>query len=399
MKKGIFILAVLVMAVGNVGFAQNEANLKSNATDNVLKHYGIRDEITVVPQSCFVTGVDGDSARSIYTYDEYDYYLLEELFSMPMGGQWKDFIRISYEYDFAGNVLEKLTQMDVTGSGNNWTDVEFVSYSYEGGELSEVIIQSKDGNDWVNKTKEVYNYSGDVTTVLYWDWNGTTWSSDKLYTYNYSDTNIELLIQYMQGGAWQNDEKDTYTLDFDERVIEILVEDWEGTDWVKDSRTTYNFEGNVFTSKLIEGWNGSSWESTYRSNYVYENGNATMGRCEMMSGSEWVPADGSIEISYGYNAASINFNCYQVDATYIDLTGVEENTKAANIKVYPVPAEGEITIETESFQKAEVYSLTGQKLMESLQNRMNVSDLASGAYLLKVYDMEGNCASQRVVVK
>jgi len=398
MKKGLFMLAVLVMAFGNVGFAQNEANLQSNATANVLKHYGVRDEITVVPQTCYIAVVNGEAARSTYTYDEYDYYLLEELYAMSMGGQWLDMIRVSYEYDFSGNVMEKLTQIDATGVGN-WTNREFVSYSYDGDGLKEVIYQTWDGNDWENKTKEVYNYLGDVTTVLYWAWNGNNWTSDELYTYTYSDGTIELLIQYMQGGAWQNDEKDTYSLDFEGNVLEILVEDWEGTNWVKQRKTTYNYEDNVFTSKLIEDWNGASWESTYLSNYVYENGNAIQGTCEMMSGGEWVPADGSIEIAYGYNAASIPFNCHKVEVNYIDLTGVEENAQAANFKIYPVPAEGEITIEAENFQKAEIYSLTGQKLMESLQNNLNVGELSSGLYIIKVYDLEGNCATQRFVVK
>ena len=262
MKKGLFMFAVLAMAFGNVGFAQNEANLKSDATANVLKHYGIRDEITVVPESCYITGVEGDYARALYTYDEDYYYLIEELYSMYAGEQWRDMIRISYEYDFSGNVMEKLTQMDGSGMGN-WADREFVTYSYEGGELSEVIIQRKEGNDWVNKTKEVYNYNDDVTTVLYWAWNGNNWTSDKLYTYTYSTGSMELLIQYMEGGAWQNDQKETYSLDFDGNVTEILIEDWESTNWVKDRLTTYNYENNVYTSILTAGWNGASWESVY----------------------------------------------------------------------------------------------------------------------------------------
>ena len=398
MKKGFFTLTILMMAFGNMGFAQDEANLKSEATANVLKHYGVRDEITVVPQSCYITGANGDYARSVYTYDEYDYYLIEELYSLSMDGQWLDMIRISYEYDFSGTVMEKLTQMDATGMGN-WADKEFVTYTYEGGELSEVIIQRKEGDEWVNKTKEVYNYNGDVTTVLYWAWNGNNWTSDELYTYTYSSGTIELLIQYMQGGAWQNDEKDTYTLDFDENVTEILVEGWEGPNWVNDQKTTYNYEDRVFTSKLIEDWNGASWESTYRSNYVYVNGNATRGKCEMMSGGEWVPADGPMEIAYGYNAASLTFNCYQVEATYVDLTGVDENTQAASFKVYPMPAENEIQIQAEGFQKAEIYSVTGQKMMESTIDKMNVSSLSQGVYLLKVYDQSGNSETQRIVVK
>ena len=398
MKKAFFTLAVFVMAFGNMGFAQNEAYLRSKVTDNVMKHYGLRDEITVVPETCLLTRIEGDSARSTYMYDEYDYYLIEELYSMTLNGQWLDFIKMLYDYDFAGNVLQKLTQMDVMGNGN-WQDAELASYSYEGGELSEVIIQSKSGNDWVNKTKEVYNYNGDVTTVLYWDWNGTTWTSNKLYTYTYSGTTMELLIQYMQGGAWQNEEKDTHTFDFDENIIEIIIEDWIDENWVNVKRTTYNYEGNVYTSRLIEEWDGAAWESTYRSSYVYEDGNATLGKCEMMSEGQWVPGNGSVEIAYGYNAAFINLNCNQAEVKYIDLTGIEEGAQAVGFKVYPIPAENEIQIEAKDFQKAEIYSVTGQKLMESMNDRMNVSTLASGIYVMKVYDHEGGCATQRFVVK
>ena len=87
-----------------------------------------------------------------------------------------------------------------------------------------------------------------------------------------------------------------------------------------------------------------------------------------------------------------------VRVTYIDVTGVEETTQAS-FSVYPLPAENEIQIQTESFQKAEVFSLTGQKLMESQQSKMNVSALASGVYLLKVYDQAGKAETQRIVVK
>ena len=103
-------------------------------------------------------------------------------------------------------------------------------------------------------------------------------------------------------------------------------------------------------------------------------------------------------MAYGYNAATKTFYCNEVDMTYIDLTGVDENNQA-NFKVYPVPAENEILIQAEDFQKAEIYSVTGQRLMESLRDRMNVSTLSSGLYIMKVYDHEGGCATQRFMVK
>ena len=84
---------------------------------------------------------------------------------------------------------------------------------------------------------------------------------------------------------------------------------------------------------------------------------------------------------------------------YVDITGVNENAQTVSFKVYPVPAENEIQIQVEGFQKAEIFTLTGQMLLESEQNSMNVSGLAAGVYLLKVYDQTGNSATQKLVVK
>jgi hypothetical protein len=67
--------------------------------------------------------------------------------------------------------------------------------------------------------------------------------------------------------------------------------------------------------------------------------------------------------------------------------------------VYPVPAENEIQIQAEGFQKAEIYSLSGQKLVESQSEKMNVGALSSGIYLLKVFDRAGNVETQKLMVK
>jgi hypothetical protein len=248
--------------------------------------------------------------------------------------------------------------------------------------------------------KEVYNYNGDVTTVLYWDWNGTNWTSDELYTYTRTDNTIELVMQYMQGGAWQNDEKEIITLNFDERVTEILNQDWVGSSWVNDELTTYNYEGDVFPTKTVKEWNGSEWENDLKFEYTYDgNGNAVSGLCLEFGGYDWVLDDGDIEMVFGNGEKSNEYYGSSVEVVYVDLTSVDENVSAASFKVYPVPAENEIQIQAEGFQKAEIYSVTGQKLMESLQNNMNVSLLSSGLYIIKVYDLEGNFDTQRFVVK
>ena len=397
MKKGLFTLLILVMVFGNVGFAQHKANLKSIAKQKVLKQYGVRDETTMVPEIATWETTFGEQYRTVYTYDEYDYYLIEEHTKINEGDGWMDYYMITYEYDFNGNVLEALA-MSAYETGEMENEAR-ASYTYDGDLLSEVVYQEWEGGDWVNETKEVYNYSGDVSTVLYWDWNGTNWTSDELYTYTRNGNTIELLMQYMQGGAWQNDEKQITTLNFDEEVTEILDQDWAGTIWVNDELTTYNYEGNVFPTKTIKEWDGSDWEDHQKFEYTYDdNDNAVSGLCLGFGGYDWVSHDGDIEMVFGNGEKSYEYYGYWVEVEYVDLTSVNENA-TAKFMVYPIPAENEIQIQSEGFQKAEIYSLTGQKMLESLQNNMNVSQLSSGLYIIKVYDLEGNCDTQRFVVK
>ena len=394
MKTAFFTLAILVMAFGNMGFAQRNAHLKSDATANVLKHYGVRDETTMVPQIATWHTTDDVKFHTTYSYDEYDYYLNVEYTKINEGDGWLAYYMIKYEYDFSGNVIEALGQSYGTGVMEN--DAR-ASYTYDMDMLSEAIYQYWDGNGWVNETKEVYNYTGDVTTVLYWDWNGSNWTSDELYTYTYDDNSIELVIQYMQSGAWQNDERYTFALDFDENITEILVEEWTGSQWEFYQKSVYHYEGGVYTSMTVEFENGVV---VRQYDYSYVDGDATHGECKSLTdGNQMVPDDGELEMAYGYNAATKTYYGSEVDVTYVDVTSLNENTQATNVKVYPMPAENELFIQAEGFQKAEVYNLTGQKLMESLQTKLNVSVLASGVYLLKVYDMNGSCTSQRIVVK
>ena len=396
MKKTILTLAVLVMAFGNVGLAQQRINLKSIEKAAMLKHYGLRDRNDMVPQTATWQDTYGDKYRVQYEYDENEFYLNTEMYEVFWDGVWQEYEMISYEYDFNGNVLEMLVS---DFDGEEWWDMGKATFEYEDDLVSEVIVQYWEDGEWVNEEKAVYNYNGDNWTILYWTWNGTTWSSNELYTYNKSAESIELLIQYMQGGAWQNDEQQFFTLDFDEHVTSILVQDWENNAWVNDSRTTYDFANGVFDSKIEESWDGSNWEITTKYGYIYDNGNAINGFCMVPDGDDFVPGDGDIEMAYGYSADSKSFYGYEVNVTYIDPTGIGENGTKVSFQVYPVPAENEIQIQAEGFQKAEIFTLTGQMMMESEQSNVNVSGLAAGVYLLKVYDQSGNSAMQKLVVK
>ena len=395
MKKTLFTLAIIMMAFGNVALAQQKLSIKANEKEIILRHYGLRnDDIRPAEAICTTTDVD-EMYRITYTYDEYDFYLSQMLLEMDYGYGWSPLEMITYEYDFAGNVLE---MVDYEWEDGDWMESAKASYTYSADGM-EVIYQDFENGSWYNDVKEVYNYIGDMTTILFWEWNGSNWSSSELHTYTYSDTSMEVLKQYMQGGAWQNDDKEIHTLDFNGNVTEILYQDWENNAWVNDERTTYNYENDVYTSMLVEDWENGAWRDEYRYSFVYNDGNAVRGECEGNVGGQWVPADGDIEMAYNYNSANDVYYGYRVEVTYLDLTSVEESAQVASFQVYPNPAKDEISIQTENFGKAEVYSVTGQKVMESTSNSINVSQLEAGFYLLKVFDLDGNSETQRIVKK
>ena len=398
MKKGLFTLLILVMAFGNAGFAQPYNDLKSRVTEQILKQYGLVRESYVVPQQANYNVLEGAQYRTTYYYDEYEYTLTEEITEVYLD-DWKNEARITYDYGFNSNVLEMYHQMWV---GSDWMDVMRATFDYDGDVVSEVIYQFNMGGSWVNQTKEVYNYNGDQWTMLTWNWNGNNWSSDHLYTYTRVSNVIELLVQYMEGGAWQNEAEEICTLDFDENVVEILYREWNTGSllWEDVERMTYVYEDGVYTDQYVQVWDGATWKDEYYYTFGYDEiGNAKHGVCFEYDGETWVPANGNIDMAYGFNADTKSFYGSEVDMVYVDLTNVNENTQAVNFLVYPVPAKEVIYIEAEGFQKAEIYSLTGQKLMESLSDRMDVGELSSGLYIIKVYDHEGNCATQRFVVK
>ena len=393
MKKAIFTLAVFAMAFGNVGFAQNEAHLKSTEKEIIFRHYGLRND-DIRPSEAIWSTTTNESFKTTYTYDEYDYWLVEELTEMNLGDGWIPAYMITYEYDFSGNVLEANAFESLDGE---WVEDERALYTYGSDEM-EIVYQMMIDGQWENSSKEVYNYNGDVTTVLIWAWNGNTWSSSRLNTYTRSGNTIELLMQYMQGGAWQNEEKCIYTLDFDENILEILVEFWvNNTMWEFHQKNVYHYNGGVYTSMTVEVDNNLVVEQ-YDYNYVDDN--ATHGECKIWTGgSQLVPGDGNLEMAYNYNAACNEYYDVEVDVTYIDVTTLKEHAQTASFKVYPNPVKDEINIQAESFAKAEIYSVTGQKLMESNVNTFNVSALSQGVYLLKVYDLDDNSETQKIVVK
>lgn len=78
------------------------------------------------------------------------------------------------------------------------------------------------------------------------------------------------------------------------------------------------------------------------------------------------------------------------------------NADAMGLSIYPNPATDQMNVNADNIERVELYNAMGQKVeTEAVSGnavRINVSDLAKGTYVIKIY-ANGTVATQKVVVK
>ena len=396
MKKLIFTLAIamMVFSSGNVFAQRSDRMAKAKAI--AQQRFQRDDDSMFEPVSANYTDSEGEY-QVMYSYDEYDYYLLEELTQVKNGSNWENYELITYEYDWMGNPSVILVQEWENGA---WVNEEMQSCTYnDDGTPDEFIIQEWENGAWVNEGKENYTYTDDVTRILYSEWSGV-WNAEDLITITYSMDGYEMVEQYMQQGAWQNEARMLVSYNDDFNIATEILQDWHDNSWVNVMRATYNYEGLLYTSILYDGWYGD-WEETEKTEYVYDNnGNATQAVGYYKNNDQWVtPNLAAIQMPYAYNEKSKDFYASEVTMVYADITlSTNEMTQNTAFNLYPNPANGMINVDGEGLEKAEIYNIAGQKVMESSNAQIDVKALQAGIYMVKVF---GNGSSEmlRVVVK
>lgn len=106
-----------------------------------------------------------------------------------------------------------------------------------------------------------------------------------------------------------------------------------------------------------------------------------------------------------FNGAIDDLKIYDRALSQTDITSVYTTLSAAdfnqnNLKasLYPNPVRDILNIETETELKSvEIYNLQGQKVKTSNQKQINVSNLASGTYLVKIQDENNGVATKKIV--
>ena len=109
------------------------------------------------------------------------------------------------------------------------------------------------------------------------------------------------------------------------------------------------------------------------------------------------------------NGALDDLKIYNYALSQTEITNLYNNNTLSSsdftqnnleVKLYPNPVNDILNIETTlDIKSIEFFNIQGRKVLESNQKQINVSDLASGMYLVKIQDLENNSVSKKIIIK
>lgn len=95
------------------------------------------------------------------------------------------------------------------------------------------------------------------------------------------------------------------------------------------------------------------------------------------------------------NGQSVNFDV-NVTMHFVD-DGVEENDDMT-ISVYPNPAHDKLFVNAANIQRIDIFSVSGQLMISSTENEINVSNMEEGMYFVRIICGE-NIYTERVIIR
>ncbi len=106
--------------------------------------------------------------------------------------------------------------------------------------------------------------------------------------------------------------------------------------------------------------------------------------------------ENTADIYFDFNAAIITNT---VSTTVVENLGVDEFGLDRMIQLYPNPASSSLQVKTSKtifFEKANVYSTLGKRIIETKQNQINLETLSAGIYLVEVVTDKGSVTKKIV---
>lgn len=369
-------------------------------------------------------GLWGLETQSTYRYNAAGQQVSRTSKSV-LTGQFQD--KDSARFDGKGN-------MTFTGSyfwfNNSWHELSGlrINRTYNGSnQPTEIQNQLLKQGVWTNATKQTlsYNASGNLTDETSYSWDAGNWEPYKREIYVYGTAAgqpTEIVFQEYINGLWENIERfaNITWYNFSTRQYSGYEgQMWTGNAWtpMTKSTTVYNALGGYETLVQIAG-PAQTWINSKRTIFSYDSRlNFTGTKTELWQASTWV-LDSDYQEVLAYNSTDdvvervmLHWdkptNAYQyfmrrVYSNFSRISGTNAGLTPLQVTLYPNPTSGFLHIQTEK-QALATLSLTDlsgrmvlQQKLEAIVNKVDISALAKGVYLVHLQQANGTYTSKIV---
>ncbi len=115
----------------------------------------------------------------------------------------------------------------------------------------------------------------------------------------------------------------------------------------------------------------------------------------------WTTYGGTVDevnntVSYTFNEP-VSFKAVTASSADATLTVKDTYPLDSRISVYPNPTANRIYIQVDNIIKAELFDLVGRKIIETNQNQINLGNLNSGSFILKVITDNNKSKSFKII--
>lgn len=305
---------------------------------------------------------------------------------------WKNAERYLYTYDNSGKMHSSVLQL---WYGTLWTNDINSVLSYD---QNNNIVQMNSSTYTIDF---VYDQHNNLVTIEDKVWSHSAgWSNNERKNYKYNGGDIsEYVLEKWVNGNWENTGKWEYAYDANANVILSTEYVWASGSWhkMREEQFTYDAVGNML-EKVEKKWNTTSgaFENSRKEVRAYNvNQLPTSITGFTWDASIWTHSDDDINVRYYYEQyfpANIN-----------DMAG------EYNMAVYPVPAATNINIsfklnKAQDFSVA-IKNISGNiihaevvRSATTYNNNISVNDLPSGTYFLHVNGANVNMVKKVAIV-
>ncbi|ARN78027.1 hypothetical protein BST97_08445 [Nonlabens spongiae] len=339
--------------------------------------------------------------------------LITDIYYFRNGLTWEPSEKTDYIYGSNGMVSQEIFSI-YQGSGMP-TPYSRTSYTYSSNNVTFILDEEFENGQWVNQLRGQLSYnSNGISQFLIEEWTGSSWFLTETIDFIYSNNRLtEVNFEYWDGSQYINDGRDLYTYNSNGQVATYTIESWDGSNYV-DPETleyTYDVAGNL--TQLRESYdNGNGNLFVNLSDYNYDTNNLMASYNNPFNDRTGIDYLFDVQPNYVNQISEIlttqdsnnsgnftpsNRKSYNYDT---QLLSAQEIVTENEIIVFPNPTSSILYIDSQQdLKQIDVFSITGKLVLTLTKNlhEVNLSNLTSGVYLIKLQDVNGNSFVKRIV--